>query len=88
MECVTVPFLSRTTTKYKYNWKLYLYKGAGNACAGQSNVRLSFILPVKDLELSVVGNFGRTLATGSDSNKDKVIYQKAKVQLNKFRNRP
>lgn len=28
-------------------------------------MRLSFVFPVKPLELSVVGNFGRTLAIGS-----------------------
>lgn len=43
----------------------YLITGTGNACAGQSNVKLSSATPLNDLELSVVGNFGITLPTGS-----------------------
>lgn len=49
--------------------EIYLTNGTGNACAGQSNVKLSPILPLNDLELSVVGNLGKTLATGSKRNK-------------------
>lgn len=65
-----------TGSVFKKKHRIYLTNGTGNACAGQSNVKLPPILPLKDLELSVVGNLGKTLATGSKRNK---IYFKNKT---------
>lgn len=47
----------------------YLKNGTGKACAGHNSVRLSPCAPLNDFELSVVANFGNTLAIGSNDKK-------------------
>lgn len=48
----------------------YLYKGTGNACAGQSNVIVELLFDSKPRKLSVAGNFGNTLPIGSNKRND------------------
>lgn len=48
---------------------IYLYLGTGKACAGQRSVRLSSKKPLKVRDISMVGNLGKTLPTGSKQNK-------------------
>lgn len=44
----------------------YLNSGTGNACEGHNSVTLAWTYTPNPLTLSIVGNFGGTLPTGSE----------------------
>lgn len=63
---LTLPTGSIKFYLYKFSFtEIYLYLGTGKACAGQRSVKLLPKYPLKLLELSVVGNLGKTPPIGS-----------------------
>lgn len=62
---------------------IYLIKGTGNACAGHRTVTLLLTIASNVRDLSIVGNFGLTLPTGS--NLEDKVYNNKTWSIKKLR---